>query len=103
MKPQPQPSVVYVQQPKRGASGCLVFLLFGWLGLATLGAWRLTKWTLRASLAPLRWTWQACVASARWTARGARWLTTRYGWRGWAVVGGVIVALAILGALTSHH
>ena len=91
--------VVYVQQQKQ-SHGCLVtalvFVLFGWIGLAVIAAWKLTKvaWALLVTY-PLRWS----VAGIRATARGASWLTARYGWRGWAVAGGVVVALAIFGGI----
>lgn len=98
---QPQQTIIVKQQ----SSGCLVtalvFVLFGWIGVAVMALWALTKWTLRASVAPLRWGWQACVALWRWSVRGSRALTARYGWRGWAVVGGVVVVLAVLGSVLS--
>lgn len=99
-----QPPVVVIE--KRN-NGCLItaitFLLFGWLGLAAMAAWKLLVWTWNASVALMRWTWQATVASVKWTGKASAALTARYGWRGWAVVGVIFVALAILGALTGQH
>jgi len=93
-----QPQVVYVQQKQ--SHGCfmmaLVFVLFGWIGLAAMAVWKLTKlaWALLVTY-PLKWS----MATLRATARGASWLTTRYGWRGWAVVSVVVVVLAIFGSI----
>lgn len=93
-----QPQVVYVQQaPQKPQShGCLVtaiaFLLFGWIGVAAVALWKLTKLAWRAS-------WACVVYPVRWTVGGSRWLTAHYGWRGWAFVGGAVVVLAIFGSI----
>lgn len=99
-----KPQVVYVQQQKAQSHGCLVtalvFVLFGWIGLAAMAVWKLAQlsWRLLVTY-PLRWS----VAAVRAMARGAGWLTIRYGWRGWAVVAGVVVVLAVVGSLVGNH
>lgn len=102
--PQQPPQVVIVQQQAKSHNGCLVtalmFVLFGWIGLAAMGVWKLTKLTWNLFIGwPVKWAWQATSALWRWSLQGSRALTARYGWRGWAVVGGVVVALAILGSI----
>jgi len=97
-----QPVIIVKQQPGGCLVTALVFVLFGWLGIAAMALWKLAQWTWQASAALWRWTWQASMWSAKATARGASWLTARYGWRGWAVVGAVVIVLAILGALAGN-
>ncbi len=93
-------------QQQQSSHGCLItaliFVLFGWIGLLVAGVWRLTRWLLHAAVAPLRWTWQATRALTVWSWRGSQALSARYGWRGWAVVGVVVVALAILETVLTH-
>lgn len=103
MQQQPQQVIIVKQQSNGCLITALVFVFFGWIGLAVMAVWKVLGWAWQASVALMRWTWQASVASVQWTARGASWLTARYGWRGWAVVGAVVVALAILSAITGNH
>lgn len=109
-----QPQVVYVKQNNGCLVTAIVFVLFGWIGLIAMGMWKLAKlaWSLTVTY-PLRWTMAlsklAITYSIRWTvalgsasARGAKWLTVKYGWRGWAVFSVVIVVLAILGHIVGR-
>lgn len=110
--------VVYVQQPQK-SHGCLmtavVFLLFGWIGLAVMAAWKLTKvaWTWTITVG---WRWPVALCRAAWrgsvAATRAVWphaLTAgkafhaRYGAKGWAILGGVVLVLAVLGAVLGNH
>ena len=95
-QPQPQPQIVIVRHEHGCLVTALVFVLFGWIGLAAMAVWK---------LAGLAWRWlvvypaQWSMAAMRASVRGSRWLTARYGWRGWAVVAGVVVVLAVLGGV----
>lgn len=100
--------VVYVERKRHGLLHFLVFTwLFGifyWAWLGVKLCWRLITWPFRMGArvgwdVVIRWPWELCVAAWKWGARGSRALTTRYGWRGWAVLGGAVVLLAILGSI----
>lgn len=86
-----KPNVVYVQ--KQQNHGCLmgavVFLLFGWIGLAAMAAWKMTKlawsWTVavgwKLPVALTKATWKASVvatvACTTWTVRGTQAVVAR--------------------------
>lgn len=104
--------IVYVERKR---SGCLHFLLFTWLfgGFywAWLGlklCWRVVTWPIRLGTRVgwdvlIKWPWQVSVAACRWGwtwgANGSRALTARYGAKGWAIVGGAVAVLIIVGAV----
>lgn len=108
-----QQTVVYIE--RKQSHGCLytvlAFLLFGWLGAAAMAVFKMLqvawRWTLavgwKLPVALVRATWQASVACVRWSVRGGKMLTARYGAKGWAVVGVVVVVLAILSLVFGRH
>lgn len=118
MDQQPQPQVIIVKQQQKH-NGCLVtalvFLLFGWLGLAAMALWKLAQIGWKMTMVTLRAGWALFVAYpvrgaiALWphVMRASRAFHERYGWRGWAILAGVVVALALISDLTSvlasHH
>lgn len=70
-----QPNVVYVKERNGCLVNALVFLLFGWIGLAAVALWAATKWVWRWGVVfpavwtwriglqyPLVWTWKGCAA-----------------------------------------
>ncbi|HKV83406.1 MAG TPA: hypothetical protein VJN88_02545 [Ktedonobacterales bacterium] len=80
-KPEPGQTIVYVQQKNNGCLvTALVFLLFGWLGLAVMACWKLTKlawnWTITVGIKwPARLikvSWVALIAMCVWSWKGTR-------------------------------
>ena len=59
----------------------------------------IVKWPIQATVAFSRATWRAVQAATPWAARGGQAFHARYGAKGWAVVAGAVVVLAILGSI----
>ncbi len=103
-----QPQVIIVQQ--KSHTGCLLTilatLLFGWFGLIAAALAYMVKWAWQVNAWGWRVIWRASLATSNASVRLGRAFHERYGWRGWAVVGAVVVVLAIIGnisaALGSH-
>ena len=105
-QPQRQVIEVHVKQDH----GLIWFLFFGWWYVG----WVVVKWCFHVVTWPVRfgakvgwltlvkWPWQASVKLWQWSVAGGKLLTERYGWRGWAVAGGVVIVLAILGSVMGH-
>jgi len=74
-----QPNVVYVERKNNGCLiNALIFVLFGWIGLAFVALWAATKWLWRWCVVfpsvwlwriglqyPLVWTWKGSAAGVR--------------------------------------
>ena len=105
---------------KRG--GVLHFVLFTWLFGIFYWSWLALKWSVilsvkfvrlgwrwtvaypvKWSIALCRWTWQASRAAWPYAVRGVQTFHARYGAKGWAIVGGIIVVLAVLGLVFQGH
>lgn len=105
--PQTPQQVIIIKHESPWLRRLVLFLLFGWFyPLVALCVWCVkVGWKLLVTY-PWRWTvaatkWSVNVA-APWTVKASKQFHARYGWRGWAIVGAVVVALAIIGNLTSH-
>lgn len=98
---------------KRG--GLLHFVLFTWLFGIFYWAWLALKWCVILSVKAVRlgwrWTvaypvkWSVAASRAAWpyAVRGAQTFHARYGAKGWAILGGVIVVLAVVGTILGNH
>ena len=86
------------------------------VGFTTFFVWpwrvcvAMTRWTVRGvragtpyAVAGVRvaapWAVTATRAATQRIARQSQAFSERYGWRGWAVIGGAVVALGILGSI----
>ena len=71
-------NVVYVKQSNGCLINAIVFLLFGWIGLAAVALWAATKWVWRWCVVfpsvwlwriglqyPLVWTWKGSIAGVK--------------------------------------
>ncbi len=111
--------------------GIIMSLLFSWLywiwlvlKWTAIGSWKLLRWAWSVGVAICRLLWRTSTVTWRllwrgstvawhWTIAGARMLWphaqsairafhTRYGIRGWAVAGTVVIALLAIGLLVSR-
>lgn len=65
------PQVVYVKEKHGCLMTVVTYLLFGWIGLAVVALWKVTKWLWHIGVAvPARWTWVATVALCKWSWLG---------------------------------
>ena len=96
-----------LQRHANAQRGCLMSIVWTLLFGVFYWAWLAVKWTWKGSVALVRlgWRWTVTypvvwtIALSRQAVRQSQAFSERYGWRGWAVVAGAVVALAILGSI----
>lgn len=117
-----RPQVIIVKQQSNGCLvTTLVYLLFGWIGLAVMAAWKLTKlgWNLFVAY-PVKWTvaltkltWRGSIALTRWSipyivalshriVQAFQAMHARYGWRFWAILGAFLGVVLIVSLIVGY-